>query len=138
MLSVAVLLPSIARGDDKADLGKMQGDWKMSSAKTRGKDAPPEFLKSKLNVKKKTFTLIMTRDGKERKRPIEVKIDGSKSPKQIDLIKKDGTVESHGIYKLEKKTLTLCFARASDPRPTKFESKDGDKSFLMVFERPKK
>lgn len=136
--AIAFLLPSPARGDDKADLAKIQGHWKTLSAKRGGKEAPPAILNSKLNVKKNTFTLISTRNGKDRQEPIDVKLDSSKSPRQIDLLKKDGTVSSHGIYKVEGKKLTLCFARVKDPRPKKFESKEGSRIYLMVFERAKK
>jgi len=137
-LAIAVLLPSVARGDDKADLASLQGDWKTVSAKRAGKDAPPAILESKLNVAKNTLTLISVRNGKERKEPINMKLDSSKSPKQIDLVDKEGKAKNIGIYKIEGKKFTLCFTRASEPRPTQFASKEGSKTFLMVFERAKK
>jgi uncharacterized protein (TIGR03067 family) len=137
-LLVAFLLPSVSLGDDKADLAALQGDWKTRSAKRGGKDAPPAIQESTMRVEKNTFTLISIRNGKERKEPINVKLDSSKTPRQIDLIDKGGKVENHGIYKIEGKKFTLCFARAREPRPKTFESKVGSKTYLMVFERTKK
>lgn len=54
-------------------------------------------------------------------------IDGSKSPKTIDLTMKDRGLKQFGIYKIEKGTLTLCWAEpgaAADNRPTEFEIND--------------
>lgn len=137
-LPALLLLATAVEAADKTDLDKMQGDWKIASAKRDGKDAPPEIKEGKMNVSKNTFTMIFTRNGAERKDPIDVKLNEKKSPKQLDFVTKDGTVGNHGIYKLEGNKLTICFARARDPRPTKFESTEGSKAFLMVLEKAKK
>ena len=70
--------------------------------------------------------------------PTAVKIDFSKSPKQIDFVGKDGKPTSHGIFKLEGKKLTFCFDSVRRERPKKFESKEGTKMQMLVFERAKK
>lgn len=124
-----------AKPELSADLKKLQGDWKMVTAKMRGQNAPPEFLKTKLNVKGDTFTLIRKIGGKIRQSPIRGKLNTAKTPRQIDFIKKDGTVDSVGIYKLDGDKVSFCFDRKK--RPAKFESPAGSQATLFVFKRVK-
>ncbi|MFQ5733211.1 MAG: TIGR03067 domain-containing protein [Planctomycetaceae bacterium] len=138
-LAIALLVSSACHADDDADLKKVQGHWKIVAMQSGGKDAGADFLKGNLVVAKKTFTIVFTRNGTERKLPIQIKLDSSKSPKQIDFIDKDGKVNNHGIYKLDGKKLTICFDRVRRERPKKFESKKDTRVRLMVVERkPKK
>lgn len=138
-ICTAVLLLAAAPAEKKkSDLDKMQGDWKVKSAQRGGQNAPPAILKARLNVEKNTFTISTTDpNGNVRKSPIQAKLDPSKSPKQIDFFDKAGKPNSHGIYNLEGRTLTICFDRASRARPKKFESPQGSRVQLLVFERRK-
>lgn len=43
----------------------------------------------------------------------------------------------HGIYKLERDTLTVCYERNGDP-PTEFVSKQGSTVVLEVLKRDEK
>ena len=135
LVAALILLPSVAQADDAADLKKMQGTWKILKMQRGGMDAPPQFLKGKMVVEKKTFTLVMSANGMERKSPIEVKIDSTKSPSRIDFVNKKGEVSNIGIYKLDGKKLTICFVRKDGERPSKFESKEGSKVMMMVLEK---
>jgi uncharacterized protein (TIGR03067 family) len=42
-----------------------------------------------------------------------------------------------GIYAIDKDELRLCYAEPGATRPTKFESKPGDRVFLLVLKRVK-
>jgi uncharacterized protein (TIGR03067 family) len=102
-----------------------------------GKGAPEAILSAKFVVEKDKFIITITVNGMERKSPIQVKLHEKKTPKQIDFIK-DGKVNSHGIYELKGKKLTLCFDRARRDRPKTFESKEGTQVQLLVLERREK
>lgn len=135
--AVVLLVPSVVRADDAADLKKMQGTWKILVMQRGGKDAPPAILKGKMAVEKNTFTLVVTKDGKEQRAPIQVKLDSSKLPRQMDFTGKDGKLKHHGIYEFDGKKLKICFDLIANERPRTFESKSGTSVRLMVLE-PKK
>ncbi len=136
-VAVVLLAPTVCRADDKAEWKKLLGDWKLLSAKRGGKDVEEVKIGS-LKIEKDKFTITAEINGEKRSMPTAVKIDFSKSPKQIDFIGKDGEPTSHGIFKLEGKKLTFCFDRAKRDRPKKFESKEGTRVSMLIFERAKK
>ncbi len=132
-VAVVLFAPSVCRADDKAEWKKLLGNWKMTSAKQGGKEQ--EFKNVSLKIEKDKFTITGERNGEKISHSTAVKIDFSKSPKQIDVVGEDGKPEKHGIFKLEGKKLTFCFD--SEGRPKKFESKEESQE-LLVFERAKK
>ena len=79
----------------------------------------------------KEFLIIMSEGKYSAKRSGEVidegksKIDGSKSPKHIDLtatIGEDKDKTRQGIYEVKGNTMKMVLAAADKERPTKFES----------------
>ena len=136
-VAVMLLAPTVCRADDKAKWKKLLGDWKLLSAKRGGKDVEEVKIGS-LKIEKDKFTITGKINGKKRSMPTVVKIDFSKSPKQIDFIGNDGKPSSHGIFELEGKKLTFCFDSVRRERPKKFESKEGSRVQMLIFERTKK
>ena len=47
-------------------------------------------------------------------------------------------VTAFGIFVIEKGEMKICYAEPGADRPKKFESKEGDKMFLLVLKRMKK
>eukprot|EP00913_Durusdinium_trenchii_P008824 g8290.t1 len=80
-LTLTILIPTASQADEQAELKKLQGDYKITKLSRKGKNAPADALKSKLNIKDNVFTMISPRNGGERKEPINAKIDDTKSPK---------------------------------------------------------
>ena len=122
------------RATDNASLKKMQGSWKIKLASYAGGDAAfgPN---SRFTIKGNTLTMLLFILDEQRKFVYTMKVDASKTPKQVDLVFK-GKTRTRGIYKIEGDTFTICLAKT---QPTKFESKRGGKATLWVLERaPKK
>ena len=137
-LAVAFFLPMAASADEKVELGKLRGEYKVVSIQRGGKNAPDSVLKSQLRIEGNRLTIVSTLDGAERKSVITAAIDDSKTPKQIDL-SKEGTKRYLGIYKFDGKLLTICYDRVGKDatRPEKFESPADSTVILMVFEKTK-
>ena len=64
--------------------------------------------------------------------------DPAKDPAQIDCVSGKAAKSKGGIFKVEKDTLTLCFAEGDAARPTKFESPAGTRIMLLTFKRVEK
>jgi hypothetical protein len=66
-----------------------------------------------------------------------IKIDASKSPKEIDLIRPDGIIE--GIYKFDNNDLVLCLNVREEgrDRPQQFLAGGAGRKLLLFFTRPK-
>src|SRR5262249_20218361 len=128
VLFTAVLMVAAGRppaDDEKKELEKLQGEWKMVSLEKKGMKSPDDVGKGyTLTVKGDQWTVSIK--GKSFG-PTTIKLDPSKDPKTIDITWKVGDKEtvSRGIYKLEDDTLTICRGKIDGERPKEFKSDDG-------------
>ena len=137
---LAFSLATVAADDPakKDDAESLKGTWKVLSVKQGGQNVPAEVVKSM------TFNF----DGKKYIQKVQVQseegnysIDGSQSPKTIDLDIKTGNDQGKkqiGIYKIEDGKLTFIVAMAgSKDRPKSFKPEEGADVIEFVLEREK-
>jgi uncharacterized protein (TIGR03067 family) len=132
-LTVGLLAATIQPAQDavKADLDKLEGEWKLVSKEDRGKKAPDSVVT--LTFKGDQAVLIANME----KTKATCKIDPSKEPKTIDIASVGPKGEESlllGIYKLEGDTFTLCRATGSAERPIEFKT-TSEAGFLTVWKR---
>jgi uncharacterized protein (TIGR03067 family) len=138
MLVPASALAQEKKGDAKKDQERCQGKWEMVSWVANGAALGPEVVK-KTSLVVEGDKMTSTLPGQT---PLtgSFKLDPSKSPAQIDLSFEDGLLKGltvKGIYKLDGKSLTLCWGVPSGDRPTEFASKKGSQVDLKEFKRAK-
>lgn len=128
----------------KTDKERFQGTWQCVSVSGGGETIKVEdFGQNGLpgTVKfdgDKLLSRDFNSDGKVVETKGSFKLDPSRKPKEIDLIyDPEAKVKSaRGIYELEGDSLRLCFPGSPDKdRPTKLESKKGERYMLMTYKR---
>jgi uncharacterized protein (TIGR03067 family) len=145
ILFVSLLLvagQSTQNEDGKKDRERIQGEWAVVSWEWKGFSMDKEKAKQS-NMVIKDDAWQPTVDGKKAIK-LTVKLDPSKTPKEIDLTltEKFGSVAPpdftmKGIYKIEGDTLTVCRTMKPDvERPNEF--KVGDNCVLIVLKRAEK
>ncbi len=139
-LSVAVTIAADARQsranekDAPKDEEKILGTWTIVSWEEGGEKAAQDVIKGV----KVTFAA----DGKltvkqgEKEQEFTYQLDPAQKPKAFDGTNDKGQTVL-GIYKFDRESLTICFARRGD-RPTEFASKEGTSVVLQVLKREKK
>jgi uncharacterized protein (TIGR03067 family) len=137
VLAVLTLLPvpltaQEKKPDARADAEALKGIWEVVSTTHDGKDVP---AKGRTLVFSASAFTAYTGDKPER--TIAFTLDPTTDPKRIDLDRggKDG--KAYGIYLLDKDELKLCYGEPGAERPKAFESKAGQKVFLLVLKRAK-
>jgi len=114
---------SVQNQPPKNDMVLLQGEWMVVSIEAPKNVTPSPDRRLKVNSNEWVFS-----HGK-----FDFKIDATKSPKQIDLMKEPGKVWP-GIFKIEGDTLTLCRSHgAGGERPTAFAGGPG--IMLYVYKR---
>lgn len=118
----------------KTDLDRFQGTWNLVSATKDGNVLPQEKVKQTTIVfKGDTFRFPGSAEYATSKEGT-VKLDETKTPKEIDAISTDKEVML-GIYVLQEYGYKVCFAPAGKPRPTQFTSAPGSGYILQSWER---
>jgi RNA polymerase sigma-70 factor (ECF subfamily) len=119
------------------DLKKLQGTWYRVSSKLDDKEwgngLPPEDIRLQVVFKDDDWFGV-DKDGKGLTKCHTIRIDPSKTPKEIDVLDSKGQKTiTVGIYKIEGGTLTLCQNIGSKRRPTEFTSKpDGPRETVVL------
>jgi uncharacterized protein (TIGR03067 family) len=120
----------------KTDLDRLQGTWNLVSAMQDGKVLPEDKVKQTTIVfKGDTFRFPGSAEYATSKAGT-IKLDESKTPKEMDAISTDKEVML-GVYTLQENGYKVCFAPAGKPRPAEFTSTPGSGYILQSWERQK-
>lgn len=119
-----------------AELQPHQGTWTVLSFESDGQRTPDEIARSIVR-KVEGDHVTWEREGKSFA-GTKLEVDPSTNPASLVVIPDGGRDRGKrvlGIYRLEGDTLTICMARADQPRPTRFEAGPGSGLTLMTFRR---
>jgi len=137
-LFVPLLVATALGADTEADLKALEGTWVLDAATMDGRDHTENFAGMKLTLKGNQFAI----DFAENSDKGTFTIDGSKSPKWIDIkTGENGPFKGKtlpGIYKLDGDKLTLCCHADAKTRPEEFEAKAKTRNMLLTYKREKK
>jgi uncharacterized protein (TIGR03067 family) len=152
LLAVGLLVAGFALADDKkaddkaakAELKKLEGAWKASSAEMAGKKLTPgQVGMEKVRVKGGKMTFFTGEKEKE-VMTVEITVDPSKKPKHMEWVK--GKASLPCIYELKGDELKICFpllpskkekAKVDIKRPEKLETTKDKPVGLIVLKREK-
>ena len=137
LVVLSVGLAALA-SDAKEDLDRLQGTWSRASAEVNGKPTPEDELKKTTLIIEGDHYTLRTPEGDRRG---TIKLDPTKSPKQVDLIPSEGPNKGKtlaGIYELDGDTLRYCLTLTGKERPTEFASKPGSGQGLFVNKRARR
>ncbi|MGH7984561.1 MAG: TIGR03067 domain-containing protein [Candidatus Udaeobacter sp.] len=126
-----------AQAPPKTDLDRLQGTWSLIMAMQDGKALPKDKVKQTTIVfKGDTFRFPGSAEYAT-SRAGTIKLDESKTPKEMDAIS-TGKEVMLGIYALEETGYKVCFAPVGKPRPTEFASTPKNGYILQSWERQNK
>ena len=123
--------------EPKTDLDRLQGTWYLDTAMKDGNVLPKDKAIATLIVfKGNTFRFPGSAEYATSKEGT-VKLDETKTPKQMDAISTDKEVML-GIYAIDANGYRVCFAPAGKPRPTEFTSTPENGQIYQYWLRQKK
>ena len=129
---------AVASAQPADDFKAAAGKWTVSKATLGGKDLTKAFKGVELLLAADGgYTLTI---GGETDKGT-VKVDPTKTPKEMDILGKEGpnagkTIKT--IYKLDGDTLVVCYELGEGARPARFETKADSKLLLVNYKRAKK
>lgn len=128
---------NVAAAEDLKD--PTLGKWVAESVTRDGKAVDP--LKGAVRVHDGgKYTMTPADGSKAAPSSGTYKLNGTKSPIEIDVTAKGGTYDGKtllGIVKVEGDTMTVAFAEPGKDRPTKFESAEGSGVVVAVYKKAK-
>src|SRR5262245_16098965 len=138
VLVLGTLLTGPGRGDEKAELKKLEGTWLPAAATMGGQKWPDDNLKTtKLVIADGKYTVTV--NGQDDKGTL--KLDTTGKPAALEIVGTDGPNKGRtipAIYELSGDTLKICYALDGKERPTAFESKAGTRLLLITYKREKR
>jgi uncharacterized protein (TIGR03067 family) len=134
LVILGVALSGVARAEEKDDLKKFDGAWKIVRVEREGKILPIERTNGMVVTVKDGKIAI--RDGSNED-TAAIKIDSSKNPGAIDFVPLDSKATALGIYRFDGDTLKLCWAALGSARPSQFVStlETGTRLFVLTREK---
>src|SRR5262249_4506728 len=118
----------------KKEMKKLEGTWTVVTQEREG--SPVKNSKGTFTFAKSKLTI---RWDKDEEKGGKVKLDPTKSPKEMDIVADtpDGEVKLKGIYQIKGDSLKMCIDQKGGKRPTNFTTKAGTGQILIVLKRAK-
>lgn len=130
---VLIAGPLLAEDESEKDLKKMAGDWVAVSMQLNGKKQPQATIKAiRLTI---TGDLYNTVVGEEKDEGT-LKIDATKTPKEMDITSSQGENKDKVIpciYELKGNELKVSYAFNGTPRATDFKPGEDGKNVIMLI-----
>ena len=136
-LLVLVFAQPAAEEQAKKDLERIQGTWIMQALEINGKDVPVDRLDGAVLIVKGDEYRTKIKD---KELPgFRLKLDPSKDPKAVDMIKSmpgGGEEVIKGIYTFENDTLKICRGLTADQeRPKQFATWPDTSYFVVTWKK---
>ena len=132
---IGVLCAATVAAQDQVaqELARLEGGWMVVAAEQRGK--PFDAIRGGgLVIEGRTFFLKTAADNEFKG---EIRIDPTKSPKQLDFVHATGGVVWQAIYTVDEEMFRLNYVEAGgrDPRPTLFATSSDSAGTVIVMNR---
>ena len=114
----------------------LKGEWKITSYEHTGAKLDIDPAKSRATFADGKFTLRLSLGGEEKDVVSTFTANEKADPKTLDVSPPDRKFVARAIWKVEKDTLTICFAVGGDERPKDFKPAKG--TSVLVLEKVKK
>jgi len=118
------------------DLEWLQGTWRSIAMVLDGRGIPPAALEHRRIIVIDDKYVVV--DGDRTLRRGTLRIDATKTPKQIDTLPADGPnvgKTDQGIYELTTDLLRVCWAPPGWPRPTNFTPEPGSRQWTVTDQK---
>jgi uncharacterized protein (TIGR03067 family) len=129
---------SVLAEEKPAGDAALNGTWAMVATE-EGEQQMPEAQLAKLNIKLTMKDDTYTTSGAGQTGiGGKLKIDASKTPKEIDIMAESGPQKGTtipAIYKLDGDKLSVCYDFSGKSRPKEFGTKKGTALFLAVYKK---
>ncbi len=128
--------------DAKDDSKLLEGSWKVVALEADGRKTPAKELKG-MRWSFKGLEVQIADAGEKSAGKSSLKLDSSKTPKQIDLVVSEGPQKGktmQGIFKFEKDRLVICLRgleAAKKGRPKEFMTEADSSLGMITLERVK-
>jgi uncharacterized protein (TIGR03067 family) len=109
---------------------ELAGEWTMVSAIMSGKPLEPLYVRMAKRIA--TESELQVKIGPQAVLKAAYAVERASAPKAMNYRLTDGRVQA-GIWELDGKRLTTCFASPGQPRPTEFASVPGDGRTFTVW-----
>ena len=125
----------------KKELAALAGDWRLVKGEANGESANDYVIENLTCViKGDRLTFGGIKPLTDKFSELTIKIDGSTTPKCIDLTVQAGSLKDdilEGIYECKEDELRLCFYVGKGNRPLEFKAEGGSDRVLLELKREK-
>lgn len=124
------------RGNPEPDLESLQGTWRSLAMVIDGRKIPAAAIEHRRIIVIDDKYVVV--DGDLTLRRGSIRIDPTKTPKQIDALPMDGHHAGKvdlGIYEMTPGLLRLCWSPPGQPRPTDFTCEPGSGKWMATDQK---
>jgi uncharacterized protein (TIGR03067 family) len=132
LLMLLTAVPAFA--DDKEDWKALIGTWTLEKVTIDGSDQTAVFKDAVLVIEDGKYKFTFS--GQDDKGKLT--IDSSKAPKTMDVVGEEGPNKGKTIpciYKLEDKSVVICYSFDDKKRPEKFDSGKDSKTMIITYKK---